>query len=45
MERIELYKLYCMLCDLLECCTAEEREQYRDAICEIKNLLNKKMGN
>ena len=36
--RLELDKLFCLLCDLLEDATPEERRIYRDSIDNVKAL-------
>lgn len=38
----QFYNLYCGLCDLLEACTPQEMDEYRDSILKVKLLINEK---
>lgn len=38
----QLDSLYCGLCDLLESCTPQEMEEYRNDILSVKQLIIKK---
>ena len=44
MKRNEPYSLYCGLCDLLECCTPQEMNEYREHIVNVKVLITEKMN-
>ena len=44
MTRAELHRLYCMLCDFMEDCTGDEREEYRDTIVNLKTFIQYRMS-